>query len=222
MKTASAFRKLAFAVALTASPAVLAQSASDGVSALLQGCAGIEDQNRRLECFDAAARAIERRSDDDTAPRGSTSSAARADARSNAAGAARSSRSVGSAADARAAAPEARGRSAEPRPNEGSGAGDPTERPSVVIDAGGGGGDPDRGSDGEVHVTVVDVNTAIPNRAVFITSDGTQFVQTTGRSRLNLPKVPFQARLREGFSGSRFLVPAGTRGGIRVMERNDR
>lgn len=73
---------------------------------------------------------------------------------------------------------------------------------------------------GERQVTIVEARTNVPGRAVFITAEGETFVQTSGRSRLTLPSVPFQAQLRPGAVGSTFLTPEGSRSGIRVTRRN--
>src|SRR5690606_27650911 len=81
--------------------------------------------------------------------------------------------------------------------------------------------DPDADdASGDRQVTIVEVRTPIPGRAVFVTSDGDEFVQTSGRLRLFLPDVPFQASLRSGAVGGLFLTPEGTRRSIRISERD--
>lgn len=75
-------------------------------------------------------------------------------------------------------------------------------------------------ADTERQVTVIETRTNVPGRAVFITAEGETFVQTSGRSRLILPSVPFQAQIRPGAVGSTFLTPEGNRAGIRVTRRD--
>lgn len=74
--------------------------------------------------------------------------------------------------------------------------------------------------DRDRQVTVVTVRTAIPGRAVFVTADGEEFVQTSGRLRLYLPEVPFVANVRSGAVGGMFLTPESTRRSIRISERD--
>lgn len=69
-------------------------------------------------------------------------------------------------------------------------------------------------------VRIVEVRTQIPGRAVFVTSDGEEFVQTSGQLRLYLPEVPFQAEVRSGAIGGMFLTPEGTRRSIRITVRD--
>jgi hypothetical protein len=73
---------------------------------------------------------------------------------------------------------------------------------------------------GERQVTIVEVRTTVPGRAVFVTSAGDQYVQTSGRMRLFLPEVPFEARLRPGSVGGMFITPVDSRTSIRVAPRN--
>lgn len=81
---------------------------------------------------------------------------------------------------------------------------------------------PDEDQEGprEQQVTIVEVRTTIPGRAVFVTSDGAELVQTSGAARLYLPDVPFEATVRRGAVGGLFLLPEGSRAGIRVSLRN--
>lgn len=72
----------------------------------------------------------------------------------------------------------------------------------------------------ERQVTIVEVRTGIPGRAVFVTEGGEEFVQTSGQSRMYLPQVPFQANLRPGAVGGMFLTPEESRNRIRVSARN--
>lgn len=90
--------------------------------------------------------------------------------------------------------------------------------PEAVADAAPAG----RGADEDEDrpVTIVEVRTNVPGRAVFVTDEGKEFVQTSGRIRLFLPDVPFQAELRFGAVGGTFLTPEGTRRSIRIAERD--
>lgn len=74
----------------------------------------------------------------------------------------------------------------------------------------------ERDADGERTVLIVDVSTRVPGRAIFTAENGERFVQTTGRSDLFLPSTPFQAVIRPGAIGSRFLVPEGQKRAIRI------
>lgn len=172
MDAPCAFRLLAAAAVLLSS-AALAQP--DPLSALLD-CASIEDDGRRLECFDDAAKeALER------------GEARYADAD-------RETRAAGLSDDAAIVLGT--------RPRGPRAAEDRSPPPDEWI------------------VTIVRVLTNIPGRAVFITSDGAELVQTSGSTRLYLPDVPFEATLRRGAVGGLFLVPAESRAGIRVSLRN--
>lgn len=73
---------------------------------------------------------------------------------------------------------------------------------------------------GERTVLIVDVSTRVPGRAIFTAENGERFEQTTGRSDLYLPPTPFQAVIRPGAIGSRFLVPEGQRRAIRIASEN--
>jgi len=79
----------------------------------------------------------------------------------------------------------------------------------------------DAGANGDRarKVQIVEVRTPIPGRAVFVTSEGEEFVQTSGEIRLYLPDVPFQAEVRPGALGGLFLTPEETRRRIRITTR---
>ncbi len=186
MNAARAFRRLGIAAALL-SAAALAQPGADPLSALLD-CAAIDDDGRRLECFDRAAadareRALRALDRDARQRTGASREAPASD---------ESVRTVDSVIDLGTRPREARAAESRSAPR------------------------------GERIVTIVEVRTNVPGRAVFITSEGAELVQTSGSSRPYLPDVPFEATLRPGAIGGTFLVPADTRGGIRVSERNRR
>lgn len=178
--------------------AAFAQSESDTRRDALRRCAGLESLDERVACIDAvlgseADRAGDARSDEagNDAARGERGRGRDAAAR----GARDASEASRRAGDAGAAAD--RSIEAEPR------------------------GTPDRDEDEERTVLVVDVNTSIPGRAIFVTDGGERFEQTTGRSDLFLPSTPFEASIRPGAMGSSFLVPAGQRRAIRVSSDDD-
>lgn len=193
-------RRLLIGAALLCPAAALAQSGPDpqGLSDVL-ACADIEREILRLECYDDAVAALRR-------------------------GAAARERGA-------AAAESPVGRRAGARPAEQAASADDLRAPppSVVVErelpaARGAAGDVARsegGDDpgGDRQVTIVEVRTQVPGRAVFVTSAGEEFVQTSGRLRLFLPDVPFQANLRSGAVGGRFLTPEGTRRSIRISAR---
>ena len=198
MDAPRAFRLLGTAFALLSS-AALAQPGADASSAWL-GCASIDDDGRRLECFDKAAAAAlrpnerRRRADaerDARAPDVSQSSTPQSS--TSRSSISRSSTSESSSSES--ATIELRTRS----------------RRAPTAD--------DRAA-GTRQVTIVEVRTGVPGRTVFVTSDGAELVQTSGPTRLFLPDVPFEAALRRGAVGGLFLVPGGSRAGIRVSLRN--
>lgn len=188
--------------AVLGSAAVLAQPGSGGaeLSAVLE-CAAIEREILRLECYDEAVAALRARQAESASAR--SAAAARVDTETGA-----------SAARREADAPARENAAAPPvvaERNLQGGAAVRAERSDA----------PDAGRDeGERQVTVVEVRTTVPGRAVFVTSDGEEFVQTSGRLNLYLPDVPFQANLRAGAVGGRFLTPEGTRRSIRIAQRN--
>lgn len=169
---------------------------SDGLSDILD-CADVEREILRLECYDEAVAAIRRSADSDVP--------------------AASSASPPSETAPRAAADDA----APPAPAEAPGKLPQrnAQNPQAAVDV-----SPARssaeGDDGERQVTIVEVRTRIPGRAVFVTSAGEEFVQTSGRLRLFLPDVPFQAGLSAGAVGGMFLTPEDTRRSIRIAERD--
>lgn len=168
----------------------LAQPAS-GLDRVL-ACADIEREIARLECYDEAAAAVRGEAES----RSETPAAARAPQRTDAADAGQ-----------READDEDRASASPPVAAERN-----VEGPAVS----GRGDDDDR----DRQVTIVEVRTSVPGRAVFVTSDGDEYVQTSGRLRLYLPDVPFQASLRTGAVGGTFLTPEGTRRSIRISERD--
>lgn len=168
MEAGRVFRLLGTALVLLAPP-VVAQP-GDPLFELL-GCASIDDDRRRLECFDRAAAEM-------LGAREGRSADANRESRGK-------EISGGSLLAARQRTPK-----------------EDEEGPR------------------EERVTIVEVRTTIPGRAVFVTSDGVELVHTSGASRLFLPDVPFEATVRRGAVGGLFLLPEGSRAGIRVSLRN--
>lgn len=207
-----------YAGAATAALLLLPVSASaqfePTVREALHGCAVLDSVPRRLECIDSVlARADGDRADSARAgangARGRAGNDAGAPSRAEAAASPSSEgpaeappRSESSNA---AEAPRAAGAAA----SRGASRAVETAAPRSPADA-----------DGERTVLVVEVDTRIPGRAVFITEAGEQFVQTSGDSRLLLPTVPFQAELRPGAVGSQFLSPLGQGRTVRVSQRD--
>jgi hypothetical protein len=69
-----------------------------------------------------------------------------------------------------------------------------------------------------VPVVIVGVR-ALPGReATFTAEDGTLWVQTDSQQIVGLPDTPFDAELKSGAMGSRFLVPKDRARAIRVRE----
>jgi hypothetical protein len=74
----------------------------------------------------------------------------------------------------------------------------------------------DSAADGDTEtytVTIVEIPRRSPE-AVFVTGDGEVWIQTDGR-RIQVPAVPFEAEIRPGALGGRFLAPSSGRA-IRV------
>jgi acyl-coenzyme A thioesterase PaaI-like protein len=77
--------------------------------------------------------------------------------------------------------------------------------------------DTDAGTDGDsgaYPVTIVEIRRRL-SAAVFVTDDGDVWVQTDGR-RVVVPDVPFDAEIRPGALGSRFLAPRAGGRAVRV------
>ena len=201
-------RALLIGTASLGTGTVLAQSGSGSaeVAAVLE-CAGIEREILRLECYDEAVAALRLRQQSGEARSGGPSPAPSAAARGE------TETQAGGDSPASAEAPESGStpQVAAERNLQGN---------APARAARSGEQDADRADDGDREVTVVEVRTSIPGRAVFITSDGEEFVQTSGRLNLFLPDVPFQASLRAGAVGGKFLTPEGTRRSIRITQRD--
>jgi hypothetical protein len=74
-----------------------------------------------------------------------------------------------------------------------------------------------RADDEEVIPIVIVGVRALPGReTTFTAQDGATWVQTDGQRVVGLPETPFDAELKPGAMGSRFLVPTGRGRAIRV------
>lgn len=74
--------------------------------------------------------------------------------------------------------------------------------------------------DGIVPLVIVGVR-ALPGReTTFTTDDGTRWVQTDSQQIVGLPEAPFEAELKPGAMGSRFLQPKDHPRAIRVRMVN--
>jgi hypothetical protein len=74
-----------------------------------------------------------------------------------------------------------------------------------------------RGADEEATaVVVVGVRTLAGRETAFTTQDGATWVQTDSQRVVGLPATPFEAELKAGAMGSRFLVPKDGARAIRV------
>ncbi len=191
-------RELLIGAALLCPMVAGAQPSGSELSAML-ACADIEREILRLECYDNAVAAIRA-----TAPAASPRAAEQPPA------AARSAPQIGGESAAPVASNSAAPVMAErtlPGPAQSSAAArDASREPETRAR--------------ERQVTVVEVRTGVPGRAVFLTNDGEEFVQTSGPSRMYLPQVPFQASLRPGAVGGLFLTPDDSRNRIRVSARD--
>jgi hypothetical protein len=74
-------------------------------------------------------------------------------------------------------------------------------------------------ADESIAIVVVGVRAQPGHETTFTTQDGTTWVQTDSQRVVGLPDTPFEAELKPGAMGSRFLVPAGRGRAIRVRER---
>jgi hypothetical protein len=70
-----------------------------------------------------------------------------------------------------------------------------------------------------IAIVVVGVRAQPGRETTFTTQDGTTWVQTDSQRIVGLPDTPFEAELKPGAMGSRFLVPAGRGRAIRVRAR---
>ena len=78
---------------------------------------------------------------------------------------------------------------------------------------------PAAAADESMVVVVVGVRAQPGRETTFTTQDGTAWVQTDSQKIVGLPDTPFEAELKPGAMGSRFLVPAGRGRAIRVRAR---
>ena len=77
--------------------------------------------------------------------------------------------------------------------------------------------EPQRGAAKEpIAIVVVGVRTLAGRETAFTAQDGTTWVQTDSQRVIGLPDTPFDAVLKPGAMGSKFLVPKDGARGIRV------
>lgn len=201
MVTQHVRRALLIGAALLCPISVLAQADSPELSAVLD-CADIEREILRLECYDEAVAALRRGARADASERGGPAS-----------------EQDEPAAARPESADERRGEAETEADDDDSRAPAPRVVAERDLPAAAGSGSDDA-AEGDRQVTIVEVRTPVPGRAVFVTAEGAEFVQTSGRLRLFLPDVPFQATLRSGAVGGMFLTPEGTRRSIRITRRD--
>jgi len=70
--------------------------------------------------------------------------------------------------------------------------------------------------DEPVTIVIVAAQTVPGRGTTFTASDGTVWTQNDGQTIPKLPETPFDAELKPGALGSRFLVPEGQARSIRV------
>lgn len=75
-------------------------------------------------------------------------------------------------------------------------------------------------NDGPVPVVIVGVRTLQGRETTFTAEDGTRWVQTDSQQIVGLPDAPFEAELKPGAMGSRFLQPKNHPRAIRVRQLN--
>jgi hypothetical protein len=73
-----------------------------------------------------------------------------------------------------------------------------------------------RESDGTIAIVVVGVRILPGREAAFTAQDGATWVQTDSQRVVGLPATPFDAELKSGVMGSKFLVPKNGARAIRV------
>jgi hypothetical protein len=67
-----------------------------------------------------------------------------------------------------------------------------------------------------VTIVITNVRTTPGRGSTFTAADGTVWAQNDGQTISRLPATPFDAELKPGAMGSRFLVPKGYSRSIRV------
>jgi hypothetical protein len=70
--------------------------------------------------------------------------------------------------------------------------------------------------DKTITITVVEVRIVQGRPTTFTAADGTVWVQNDSQTLRNVPEAPFDAELKPGALGSRFLLPKGQTRSIRV------
>jgi hypothetical protein len=153
-------------------------------------CTAIADDSERLACYDRALRAAQPAPPTPAAP--ATEAPAAPAARTRASG----EQAAPTPAPA-AAAPAAAATSTATRQS-------PAAGPAA---------------DETISIVIVGVR-ALPGReTTFTAEDGASWVQTDSQRVVGLPDTPFEAELKAGAMGSKFLVPAGRSRAIRVRAR---
>jgi hypothetical protein len=77
-----------------------------------------------------------------------------------------------------------------------------------------------RDEGGIVPLVIVGVRTLPGRETTFTTEDGARWVQTDSQQLVGLPEAPFEAELKPGAMGSRFLQPKDHPRAIRVRPAN--
>lgn len=75
---------------------------------------------------------------------------------------------------------------------------------------------PREDGDEAIPIVIVGVRTLAGRETTFTAQDGATWVQTDSQRIVGLPETPFEAELKPGAMGSRFLVPMGRGRAIRV------
>jgi hypothetical protein len=157
-------------------------------------CTTIADDTERLACYDRALRAAS--PEPAAAPASQTPAAAPAPA------------PTAPAATTQTPAPASVQSAAQPP------ASSPANSPAPQAAAS---AQPQRDADKEpMTIVIVDVRTTPGRETAFTAQDGTTWVQTDSQRIVGLPDTPFDAELKPGAMGSRFLVPKGGARAIRV------
>ena len=71
---------------------------------------------------------------------------------------------------------------------------------------------------GAIAIVVVSVRTTPGRETVFTAQDGSTWVQTDSQRVFGLPETPFDAEIKSGAMGSRFLAPSNGARAIRVRQ----
>lgn len=95
----------------------------------------------------------------------------------------------------------------------------PVQTPIVPAPAPQAAASPQRQADADkdtIAIVIVGVRTVPGRETVFTAQDGTTWVQTDSQRVFGLPETPFDAEIKPGAMGSRFLVPSNGARAVRV------